>query len=80
MIKFITDQQAEEPDILSPLRNENLIITDLEKKELSRISPVNGPWTHEKLEQVAQELYDNRITRHGADAYLGDQWVGSTEV
>ncbi|BFM18842.1 hypothetical protein R50073_50250 (plasmid) [Maricurvus nonylphenolicus] len=80
MIKFITDQQEGEPDILSPVKNETLIITDLEKKELARFSPVNGPWTQEKLERVAEDLYDNRKTRYGADAYLGTQWVGSTEV
>lgn len=40
-------------------------------------APVSG-WTHEQLLAVAME--HEAITGDGADGYLGDQWVGSTEV
>jgi len=51
----------------------------MEGEELLKLVP-EQPWTHERL--VALPLQDllGEALEGGADAYLGEQWVGSTEV
>jgi 5'-deoxynucleotidase len=80
MIKFITDiLNSNEPDILSPAKHSVLLIISIDHQLLNRFeSPVNG-WTHEKLCDLNSK-YGETWNFCGADAYLGGQWVGSTEV
>ncbi|MDG2713689.1 hypothetical protein P7M00_25175, partial [Vibrio parahaemolyticus] len=75
-IKFVTDQRPGEPDILAGNEQSDLILTDLEGKELKRIKPT-APWTHETLSMLT---ISSEWARMGVEAYLGKQWVGSTEV
>lgn len=76
---FITDVKGDEPVILTAeLAQEPLTITALEDKThiiATYPAPVGG-WTHERLCAL-----DIDYGEHGAgDAYLGSEWVGSTEV
>ncbi len=53
-----------------------LRIVDLEGEERAcYVAPKQG-WTHEALEYVD---YDS-VSPDGWDAYLGEQWMGSSEV
>lgn len=78
MIKFITDVQGDEPDILTPVQFETLVITDLQKKELFTVPAPQDGWTDSELWTVSHHYLNETV--NGADAYLGDEWVGSTEV
>lgn len=78
MITFITDQRSGEPDILSPNKSAPLRIFSLDGIELSCVAAPTGGWTHEDLLGQARSL--EHLAQNGADAYLGDAWVGSTEV
>lgn len=78
MITFITDERIGEPDILTPVNREALRVTQLDGQLIETIpAPIKG-WTHEALESAAEQLAIK--TRSGAEAYLGDAWVGCTEV
>ncbi|EKP0311724.1 hypothetical protein JE959_001750 [Aeromonas veronii] len=79
---FITDVKGDEPVILTAeLAKEPLTITTLTTLEdkthiiATYPAPPEG-WTHERLCAL-----DIDCGEYGAgDAYLGSQWVGSTEV
>lgn len=75
MITYITDQQNGEPDILSPHQSETLIIRSHEGKDLLKVAAPETGWTHEALCAIQPAESEEE-----ADAYLGAQWVGSSEV
>lgn len=77
-ITFITDRLPGEPEILAPIRHHSLRIQDLEGKVLANLPCPPGGWTHELLVGQVETL--SLDLREGADAYLGDDWVGGTEV
>jgi hypothetical protein len=78
MIQFITDTQPGEPDVLSKLQFKELRIQDLEGHTiLNHPAPEEG-WTHERLTLMAEKLSEETVD--GAEGYLGNEWVGSTEV
>lgn len=78
---FITDVQEGESPILDHTSAADLVIQDLDGNELMRV-PTNQPWTHQRLialyplleQSVGSQLYT------GAQAHIGDTWVGSSEV
>ncbi|WP_447828727.1 hypothetical protein [Aeromonas hydrophila] len=76
---FITDVLPGESEILLPsvIFNKLQIVDLFDRKGVlfEYAHPVDG-WTHEKL--CALDIPLERL--QGADAYLGDTWVGSTEV
>lgn len=72
---FATEVLPGEECIISGSENEPLIIRSLDGDLITTVLP-EGSWTHEKLMSV--DLSDLDLTQ-GADAFLGDQWVGSTE-
>lgn len=77
MIYLITDAEQGEPDFLTQCKLLDLEITDLSGAPLVTVpSPVDG-WTHERLKEEAERHV--AITQE-ADAYLGAQWIGGTEV
>jgi hypothetical protein len=78
MLKFITDVQNDEPDILTPVKHNDLLITDLDGVQMLIIPAPEGGWSDELL-WAASDRYIAK-TANGAEAYLGEQWVGSTEV
>jgi hypothetical protein len=67
-----------EPDLLEGNESNDLIIYDLDGIELERhISPI-GKWTHDLLDQFSTQF--NIRLKLGWDAYLGESWIGSSEV
>lgn len=78
MICMVTDVWEGEPDILRPVKREPLKVYCLGGSLIETIPAPAGGWTHERLECQAKELTPK--TRGGADAFLGEQWVGGTEV
>lgn len=78
MLHLVTEQQADEPDLMSAVTHAAFEIRSLAGDVLATVSaPVSG-WTHEQL--VAVVVEHEAITSDGADGYLGCQWVGSTEI
>lgn len=69
---------SSEPCIIQGFSNEALIIRDLDDNEIATILPTSGPWTHEKLVSLDLTLFQEVIAE-GANAFLGVQWIGSTE-
>jgi len=68
-----------EQDLLLGREYEQFTVKDLNGNRLDDLTvqaPVNG-WTHDGLEAIEIPLdhYEN-----GCDFYLGDNWVGSTEL
>ncbi len=79
MLTFITDQQRNEPDILSPVKHCSLFLLSLEGQFLARYEAPHTGWTHQALCQM-NTLFEPAWTYCGVDAFLGEQWVGSTEI
>jgi len=82
MIKIITDIKDGEPDILTPYQDEDLVLKNYADQELFRMNPPIDGWTTETL-AGACDKYCYTIKWTPADiieAYVGEQWVGSTEV
>ena len=77
MIHFRTEPQPGEPDILAPLKDATLVITDTDHSPIYFSTPPDDGWTHELLVAKAESL--TRLTAAGAHAYLGRHIVGSTE-
>lgn len=75
MLTYITDQQPGETDILLPCCAEVLIIKDMQGNEIYREPAPQAGWTHQALTKIQPDGIQD-----GADAYLKDTWVGSTEV
>lgn len=80
MIRFITDiQSQQEPDILTPNRFNRLLIVSLEGQLLAGYNAPMSGWTHDVLVRLSR-LFPQQWEYCGADALLGDQFVGSTEI
>lgn len=80
MITFITDQRSGEPDILAGNESKTLVVQDGNGNELLRMGPVR-PWSHEALCELSGQIGGLVPTIVcPVDAFLGDQWVGSSEV
>jgi hypothetical protein len=78
-ICIITDTHCEtEPDIIAPVRHEDFQARSLAGDLLvARPAPADG-WSYALLCELAQEI--EHLTGEGADAHVGEVWVGSTEV
>lgn len=78
MIHLVTDVRPGEPDILTSVRHEPLLVTADNGRVVHTAPAPTGVWTHETL---AAATSSPRITEAGpADAYLGGTWIGSTEA
>ena len=78
MIHFWTDRRPGEPDILAPLKDATLEVTTIGGDSLCMSTAPEGGWTHERLVEKARGL--SVLTADGANAWLGAELVGSTEV
>ncbi|MEZ8028573.1 hypothetical protein [Enterovibrio norvegicus] len=71
----IARPRGSEKDILAGNDTYDLVVKDQDGKQVAKIpSPPKG-WTYDTLEVACAE--------NGfwcADGYLGDQWIGSTEI
>ena len=80
MIDFITDRMSHsEPDILYSVRYERLLIISLEGQLLGSYQPPVDGWTHSSLVELLK-CFPEEWDICGADAVVGEQWVGSTEI
>ncbi|MBQ0812717.1 MAG: hypothetical protein KBT82_00785 [Marinobacter sp.] len=75
-ICFIVDREnPREPDILTPIAHLPLTVADAQKNiVLDMAAPANG-WTQFLLEAATAHLASSEL-----DAFLGEEWIGSTEV
>ena len=76
---FITDVQGNEPELLTPsLATQTLRILVQSASDYPPIEfpAPEGGWTHQQL----CDLHLGLPERACADAYLGMEWIGSTEV
>ena len=74
-ISFIVDLLPGEPDFLTAICKEPLrVINELEEVIFTSPAPGSG-WTRASLERTTVD-----IKEYPLDAYLGTEWVGSTEV
>lgn len=67
---------ADEPDLLLGYEHCSLRILDLDGEEQVCYAAPKQGWTHESLESVDY----HSVSPNGWDAYLGQQWIGSSEV
>ncbi|PYD36569.1 hypothetical protein [Serratia plymuthica] len=67
---------AKEPDLLIGNENKPLKIQDLSGKVLNSITPDGRGWTHAQLLAINIDS----MAPEGWDAYLGDEWIGSSEI
>ena len=65
-----------EPDILTGREFQSLIIKDLNDSMVKTIKADASGWTHDKLESIDYFEY----SQFGWNAYLADEWIGSSEV
>lgn len=75
---FITDIKNGEVDILSDIMQNDLIFRDLDDRAIATIPAPPTGWSHEALTQEGNALSEK--LKQGANAYLGQSWVGGTEV
>ncbi|NJI86992.1 hypothetical protein HCX89_21355 [Shewanella sp. Iso12] len=71
-----------EPDILNGFEGHKLVITGLNDNVLLIVGAPEKGWTVEKLEAmnaIANSIADSS-QESGWNAYLGDGWIGSSEV
>lgn len=79
-IKLVTDIRGNEPDLLIGNHGLPLEIRSLGSKTvLARFQAPENGWTHERLMAVAERIDDDDLA-DGADCYLGEAWIGGTEV
>lgn len=76
-IRLVVDRWNEsEPDILTAVKHQHLTVTDLDWKLIFWVPAPACGWT----EKVLIDATDPIDAPLGADAFVGQQWVGSTEV
>lgn|SRR5690606_39535826 len=79
---FITDVRPGEPCLLDGKGHEDLTIRNLDGLPLLVLAPAqDAPWTHERLRDLDIEAFiGRRAIEAGVSAYIGGDFVGSTEV
>jgi len=76
---FITDVQGNEPELLTPslaTQTLHIIVQSVSDYPPIEFPAPEGGWTHQQL----CDLHLGLPERACADAYLGMEWIGSTEV
>lgn len=77
---FITDTRSGESPFLDESSIQPLVFKTLEG-EVAAVIPTDKPWNHERLSAINLDaVLGPDYASHGFDAYVGDAWVGSTEV
>ncbi|MFA0356895.1 hypothetical protein AB4525_08250 [Vibrio breoganii] len=79
-LTFITDAvNPNEPDLLAGNQHETLLIVSLEGQLLARYEPPTSGWSHERLCDLT-DSFPQQWEFCGADALIGQCFVGSTEI
>lgn len=75
-----SDRTFGEPGLLEGFETMDLTI-HAERKQIACIKP-QDPWTHELLVSVEfpKDVITAQLKGRALDAYVGPQWVGSSEV
>lgn len=79
--RWIRPDGSLEQDLLAGYEASPLIVRTLHGDEITRVLPTEH-WTEARLNQVVrgiEAVFPEKVEQ-GADAYLADQWIGSTEV
>ncbi|ENN6469979.1 hypothetical protein AB9X29_003780 [Vibrio vulnificus] len=80
MLKFVIDIKSEcVPGILSTNKDRDLLITSPEGQFLASYPAPEQGWNRGRLVKQA-EKFPPQWQFCGAEAYLGDHWVGSMRV
>jgi len=75
-ICFIVGREAPyEPDILTPVAHLTLTVLDADRNRVFEMPAPEPGWSQWMLESMTAHL-----TLPELDAFLGDTWVGSTEI
>ncbi|EKC8296400.1 hypothetical protein OQD07_005000 [Escherichia coli] len=74
-LTYVGDVKPGEIDILTQNQHYPLVISSLEGEKIYMQAAPKEGWTHETLQVIQPDCVKN-----GADAYLNEQWIGSTEV
>jgi hypothetical protein len=75
-ICFIVGREAPyEPDILTPVTHHTLSVLDADRNLVFEMPAPESGWSQRMLESVTAHL-----TLPELDAFLGEEWVGSTEI
>jgi hypothetical protein len=64
-----------EPDILTPFAHHTLTVLDADQNLVFEMPAPKSGWSQRMLESVTAHLFLPE-----SDAFLGDTWVGSTEI
>lgn len=87
MISFVTDILAPgESCLLDGVTHADMTIRALSGECIATFAaPSPGGWTHAEALRVNELIHQEPRMRealrvNGADAYIGEQWVGGTEV
>lgn len=79
-VTVITDVQGDEPDVLFSVQHEPLIIRTHTLEEHARVIAPECGWSHEiiqgKVDKICRHLLDHCVV----EVYLGEHWIGSTEI
>ncbi|WP_097103323.1 hypothetical protein [Serratia sp. JKS296] len=67
---------SKEPDLLAGNEQKILVINGLSGAVLASIKPDSTGWTHDQL--LAIDI--DSMAPEGWDAYLADNWIGSSEI
>lgn len=86
-VRMIADRNVRrdgtlEPDLLAGRRLMPLEFRTLDGEWITTVLP-SKPWEQVSLQQVAEGvalMFPDQHNMDGANAYLGSQWIGSTEV
>lgn len=70
-------KSQQEPDLLIGNASKGFIAKDMDGQIVVYMEAPEGGWTHDLLErlEVPSVIYQN-----GCDFFLGDAWIGSSEV
>lgn len=78
-MSLITDIRPGEPDLIAGHEQDALELRSLDGRTLASV-PAKEAWTHERLMAAIEANRSVVEDAGGSDYYLGDQFVGSTEV
>lgn len=80
MLTFVTDiQTTHEPDILATVKDKPLLLLTIDGQLLARYEAPQGGWTHLALCRMNRFIMP-AWSELNIDAFLGEQWVGSSEI
>lgn len=78
-LTLVTDTKAGEQEIINDDNKKNaLILIDESGKRLSKLKAPHEGWRHESLIDACKSIQIPALV--SIDAFLGDIWIGSTEV